>query len=62
MAAVEDLAKARQKSLLDLDTAIGPSELFYHKLGWSVVGTVPGYALSGKGVPRDYRFFFRRLT
>jgi GNAT superfamily N-acetyltransferase len=62
MAAAEDLARSLQKSLLDLDTAIGPSELFYHKLGWCVVGTVPGYALSGKGVPCDYRFFFRRLT
>jgi GNAT superfamily N-acetyltransferase len=62
MAATEELALSLQKSLIDLDTAVGPSEVFYQRLGWSILGTVPGYALSGHGVPCDYRFFYRRLA
>jgi GNAT superfamily N-acetyltransferase len=61
MLAAEDLAREQGKTLLDLDTAVGASEEFYYKLGWRVVGTVPGYALSGFGEPCDYRFFYRKL-
>jgi hypothetical protein len=44
-----------------LDTASDSAERLYARLGWTVVGTVPGYALLPDGEPCDTVFFYKRV-
>jgi GNAT superfamily N-acetyltransferase len=61
MRAVEDLARACGKTLLVLDTASGDAERLYVRLGWTLVGVVPGYALWPNGGLCSTSFYYRQL-
>ncbi len=61
MRAAEDLARESRKSLLVLDTASGEAERLYARLGWSLVGVIPDYALCPGGGCCDTSVFYRRL-
>lgn len=62
MNAAEDLARAKGKTLLVLDTASDDAERLYRRQNWTVVGRVPGYALFPDGRPCDTVFFYKRLA
>jgi hypothetical protein len=62
MNAAEDLARAKGKTLLVLDTASEEADRLYKALNWTVVGRVPGYALFPDGRPCDTTFFYKRLA
>lgn len=61
MRGAEDAARRSAKSLLVLDTASDDAERLYARLGWTRVGSIPGYALLPTGAPCDTTFFYRRL-
>jgi GNAT superfamily N-acetyltransferase len=61
MRAAEDFARESRKSLLVLDTASGDAERLYARLGWSLVGVIPDYALWPGGGCCDTSVFYRRL-
>lgn len=62
MQAAEDAARAAGKTLLVLDTATGSdAERLYQRLGWTRVGTVPGYALWPDGRPCPTTYYFKAL-
>jgi len=62
MQAAEARARADGRWLLILDTTPdGTADRLYRRLGWQEVGSVPGYALSVKGVPVPTTFFFKDL-
>lgn len=64
MEAAEDAARAAGYSLLTLDAKRGGSaERLYRRLGWTLVGTIPDYALDPDGVtPHDAVFFYKALA
>jgi GNAT superfamily N-acetyltransferase len=63
MNAVEDLAKARGRWLLCLDTATGsPAERLYEMLGWQRLGVLPRHAMWPQGGFCDTTFFWKDLT
>lgn len=63
MAAVEDTARARGRTLLCLDTATGsPAERLYEKLGWQRLGVIPRHAMWPQGGFCDTTFFWKDLT
>jgi GNAT superfamily N-acetyltransferase len=61
MARAEQEAKARNRSLLVLDTAGSESERLYVRTGWQRVGVVPDYAMWPQGGFCDTIFFGRRF-
>ncbi len=62
MASAEDEARAAGKTLLVLDTVTGsPADRLYRRLGWTELGTVPGFALYPDGRPCDATFFWKSL-
>jgi ribosomal protein S18 acetylase RimI-like enzyme len=63
MAAVEREAAAAGYRLLVLDSKRGDAgERLYRRLGWSVVGTIPRYALDTDGAtPHDTVVFYKEL-
>ncbi|HKF71618.1 MAG TPA: GNAT family N-acetyltransferase [Stellaceae bacterium] len=61
MRAAEDAARRSGKSLLVLDTASGDAERLYARLGWSLVGVIPDYALWPGGGFSDTTVFYRKL-
>ena len=62
MSRAELEAHAAGKTLLALDTATGSeAERFYDGLGWTRVGTVPGWALFPDGSPCETTFFVKSL-
>jgi len=61
MRAAEDAAREAGRSLLVLDTASGDAERLYARLGWTLVGIVPDYALWPRGGPCATSFYYRRL-
>lgn len=62
MAQVEEEARRDGKSLLVLDTVTGtPAYALYRKLGWTVVGEIPGYALDVDGSPEPTTVFFKNV-
>ena len=62
MAAAEDEARARGKTLLVLDTASAEAERLYARLGWQRCGVIPGYALLPQGGFCDTTYFYRQLA
>ncbi len=63
MQAIEVAARAAGFGLLTLDTKRGDSaERLYARLGWTTLGTVPGYAFDPDGSPHDAAFFYKHLT
>jgi GNAT superfamily N-acetyltransferase len=62
MAALEETAKERGRTLLCLDTATGsPAERLYEKLGWQRLGVVPRHAMWPQGGFCDTTFFWKDL-
>ena len=57
----EDAARHCGKSLLVLDTASGDAERLYARMGWTLVGAVPDYALWPRGGLCATNFYYRRL-
>ena len=62
MRAAEEAALAEGKTVLVLDTASEDAERLYVRCGWTLVGTVPDYALLPHGGFCSTRFYYRRLT
>lgn len=63
MEALEEMAKARGRWLLCLDTATGSdAERLYEKLGWQRLGVLPRHALWPHGGFCDTTFFWKDLT
>jgi GNAT superfamily N-acetyltransferase len=61
--AAEDMARAKGRTLLVLDTVTGGAgERLYLRLGWTPVGRVPGYALFPDGRPCDTTIFYKQLA
>jgi GNAT superfamily N-acetyltransferase len=59
---VEEVSRSAGKTLLVLDTVTGESgERLYTRLGWTVVGVIPEYALFPDGKPCDTTVFFKKL-
>jgi GNAT superfamily N-acetyltransferase len=59
--AAEDAARQSGKSLLVLDTASGDAERLYQKMGWILVGSIPGYALWPEGGLCATSLYYRNL-
>jgi len=62
MLEVEDQARRGGFTLLTLDAKRGgAAEALYRRLGWTVAGTIPEYALDADGTPHDTVIFYKRL-
>jgi GNAT superfamily N-acetyltransferase len=61
MHAAEEAARRSRKSVLVLDTASGDAERLYGRLGWTLVGIVPDFALWPTGGFCGTRFYYRKL-
>jgi len=61
MRAAEATARDCGKTLLVLDTATDQAERLYHRLGWTRVGVIPGYALLPQGGLCDTTVYYRSL-
>jgi len=62
MRSAEDLARDCGKTLVVLDTATGSdAERLYTRLGWTLVGVIPGYALWPEGGACGTTLFYRAL-
>jgi GNAT superfamily N-acetyltransferase len=62
MEQLEQEARADGKSLLILDTAAErAADRLYDRLGWTRLGTVPGYARNPDGSFCDATFFYKHL-
>jgi GNAT superfamily N-acetyltransferase len=62
MRAAEDAARKAGKTLLVLDTASDTAERLYIRLGWTLVGAVPDFALLPHGGLCATSFYYRKLT
>ena len=63
MAAAEAEAARRGKVLLVLDTATGsPAEDLYRRIGWTVSGIIPDYALYPDGRFCDTTVYYKRIA
>jgi GNAT superfamily N-acetyltransferase len=64
MQAIEEEARRGGFGLLILDTKRGdPAERLYKRLGWTVVGTIPRFAVDPDGVtPHDTVVFYKELA
>jgi ribosomal protein S18 acetylase RimI-like enzyme len=61
MALVEQLALAKGRTLLVLDTANDGAEALYRKAGWIRCGVIPNYALLPDGTPCATTYMYREL-
>ncbi len=61
MRAAEEAARQHRKSLLVLDTASDDAERLYARLGWTLVGVIPDYALWPGGGFCNTSVFYRKL-
>jgi len=62
MTAAEEVARARGRTLLVLDTALdGDAERLYTRAGWTRVGVIPSYAMFPDGSPCDTVYFWKQL-
>lgn len=62
MVALEDVALDAGRWLLTLDTATPEADRLYQRLGWTVAGAVPDYALNADGSLTHTSFYWKRLT
>jgi GNAT superfamily N-acetyltransferase len=62
MRAAEDAARQFRKSLLVLDTASGDAERLYARMGWTLIGSIPDYALWPEGGFCSTSVFYRKLS
>ena len=62
MERAETEALTEGKTLLVLDTADDTAERLYSRLGWTLVGVIPGFALSPDGRPSATTIFYKRLA
>ncbi len=62
MQEVESQARARQRSLLVLDTRTGdPASMFYRSLGYQEAGHIPDFAINSDGSLAGTTLFYKRL-
>ncbi len=62
MEAAHKAALAKGRMLLVLDTRKGdPAEALYRTLGYTELGTVPGFTRDARGVSHDTVFFYKTL-
>jgi GNAT superfamily N-acetyltransferase len=62
MAAVDQAARAENKTVLVLDTVTGgDAERLYQRAGWHSAGSVPNYALMPDGAYCATTFFYKQL-
>ncbi|MBL8644037.1 MAG: GNAT family N-acetyltransferase [Rhodospirillaceae bacterium] len=61
MRAAEDAARACGKTVLVLDTASDDAARLYTRSGWTLVGTIPDYAMLPHGGLCDTRVYYRKL-
>jgi GNAT superfamily N-acetyltransferase len=62
MRTIEDIARRAGFELLTLDAKRGAAaEHLYRRLGWTVAGTIPRYALDPDGTPHDAVIFYKHL-
>ncbi len=61
MRAAEDTARQCGKSLLVLDTASGDAERLYVRMGWTLAGVIPDYALWPRGGLCGTSVYYRKL-
>lgn len=62
MKAIEATGKEAGFTLLTLDTRAGDAaDELYRKLGWTVVGTIPGYAFNSDGTTHTTVIFYKQL-
>jgi len=63
MQEIEEEASRTGFTLLTLDAkGGGPAERLYRRMGWTSVGTIPGFALDPDGkTPHDAVIFYKRL-
>jgi ribosomal protein S18 acetylase RimI-like enzyme len=62
MREIETIAKAKGKTLLTLDTETGGvAERLYTRLGWTVSGTIPNYALLPYGGYCSTTIFYKAI-
>jgi GNAT superfamily N-acetyltransferase len=61
MRAAEEAARQSGKSLLVLDTASGDAERLYVRLGWTLAGVIPDYALWPHGGLCSTTLYYRKL-
>lgn len=62
MHAAEDAARRAGKTLLVLDTASDDAERLYARAGWTLVGSIPDYALLPHGGLCATSVYYRKLT
>lgn len=62
MQAAEAAAREHGKTLLVLDTSSAEAERLYARVGWTRVGSIPGFALLPHGEPCATTFFYRELA
>jgi hypothetical protein len=63
MQAIEQEARRTGFTLLTLDAKRGaPAEQLYRQLGWTIAGSIPGFAFDSDGTPHDAVIFYKHLT
>jgi ribosomal protein S18 acetylase RimI-like enzyme len=62
MMSIEEAARQAEFTLLTLDTKAGDAaDKLYRKLGWTVVGSIPGYAFNSDGTTHTAVIFYKHL-
>ncbi|MFM9975241.1 MAG: N-acetyltransferase family protein [Beijerinckiaceae bacterium] len=60
---IEEEALKVGKTLLVLDTGAGSAgDRLYTRMGWTAIGTIPGYAYTTDGRPEGATFFYKQLA
>jgi GNAT superfamily N-acetyltransferase len=62
MAGVERVALDAGRWLLTLDTATGDAARLYERLGWTLAGVIPRYALNPDSTLTHTSFYWKELT
>jgi GNAT superfamily N-acetyltransferase len=63
MRGIEGAAREAGFRLLTLDAKRGtPAEQLYRRMGWTVAGMIPRYALDSDGTPHDTVIFYKELA
>lgn len=61
MAELERVAASAGRWLLTLDTATDAAVRLYRRMGWSLAGDIPNYALNPDGTLTDTSFYWKQL-